>query len=73
MVRTYLTGGMCGHEFELGDYYLVYADERNGDLWTSICARTNPVELALWEQYSFPTPEFQRDGQEFPKVNLTDL
>jgi len=72
-VRTYPSGGMCGYQFKLGDYYLVYADERKGDLWTGICNRTNPMELALWEQYSFPTPEFRRDAQEFPRVSLADL
>jgi len=47
-ITTVLTGignGDCGYDFETGKEYLVYADPiQGGALFTSICARTAPLE-----------------------------
>lgn len=34
----------CGYPFHIGDEYLVYASIRRGELETSICDRTRPLE-----------------------------
>jgi predicted membrane protein len=42
-VSTAELGGMCGVDFQKGSTYLVYANERNGMLTTSICMGTHNI------------------------------
>src|SRR6185436_11152744 len=41
-VHTGFGFGDCGYYFEKGKKYLVYAYEREGNLYTTICTRTRP-------------------------------
>lgn len=47
-VATGLGGGDCGYNFRAGESYLVYASrhEKDGRLYTGICARTKPLAEA---------------------------
>lgn len=45
-VTTPENPGMCGFAFEVDRNYLVYANERDGDLQTSIATRTTDLEAA---------------------------
>ena len=40
-VRTARALGACGYDFQIGSQYLVYAVQSNGELFTSICSRTD--------------------------------
>jgi len=42
-VFTRMAGTACGYPFELGQSYLVYANEHNGALETNSCRRTKPL------------------------------
>ena len=37
---------MCGYPFEVGHEYLVFANERQGNLFVSICSATQPAKAA---------------------------
>lgn len=45
-VRTPESSGMCGYVFEVDRDYLVYANERDGELETSIASRTAELKAA---------------------------
>lgn len=47
-IGTNSGGGDCGYQFAKGERYLIYAygDRRKGNLSTSICTPTKPIEKA---------------------------
>jgi len=46
VVYTVFTCCVCGFRFEIGEEYLVYAIEQDGELHTSICTRTRLLGVA---------------------------
>ena len=46
-VYTGFGDGDCGYPFKRGDKYLVFANERDGQLYTSVCSWTRPLADAL--------------------------
>ena len=45
-IRTGNSSAACGYAFEEGKSYLVYANDADGVLSTSLCSRTQPIEHA---------------------------
>jgi hypothetical protein len=64
---------MCGFSMSIGSQYLVYAHSRDGELGTSICSRTKPVELAIWDRYDLPDPLWTRPGHVWSRLSFADL
>ncbi len=46
IVSTNSSEPACGFPFKIGEQYVVYANEHDGKLYTSICMRTLPVKFA---------------------------
>jgi hypothetical protein len=46
VIRTHNQSSACGFDFEDGQDYIVFAYERNGEWWTSICSLTHRVKDA---------------------------
>ncbi len=46
IVHTVRSEATCGYEFQENEDYLVYTEENEGKLTTSICSRTTPLVLA---------------------------
>ncbi|TFB14138.1 hypothetical protein E3U55_14590 [Filobacillus milosensis] len=46
VVSTARYSGSCGYEFALNNNYLVYAQERNGELEVNLCSRTTVLPYA---------------------------
>ena len=45
-VRLPLNGTTCGHNFVVGEEYLIYADRKDGELRTGMCTRTRLLSKA---------------------------
>jgi hypothetical protein len=59
-IITTAGGGDCGYRFQKGKQYIVYATEdRDGQLRTSICTRTRPLDRAA-EDVAYARAAFQR-------------
>lgn len=52
-IYTGLGFGDCGFPFEKGKSYLVYAYEREGKLYTSICSRSRHISRVESEEFKF--------------------
>ncbi len=60
-IRTEQTDAECGYSFEVGGEYLVYAFSLgNGDLYTGICSRTNPLAAATEDIAQLGEPIFRK-------------
>ena len=60
-VFTRMADTACGYPFELGQSYLVYANEQNGALETNSCRRTKP--LTQPKQEIAPINRFNSDAK----------
>jgi hypothetical protein len=47
VIRTGLGEGDCGYPFELGHEYLVFANERQGEVTVTSCSATRPAKMAV--------------------------
>ncbi len=66
-IMTSSDGASCGFNFEQGRSYLVYAYEVDGELWTSICTRTNLLSQATDDLVAFDALDLvEEDGSESP-------
>lgn len=43
IIKTATSGASCGYEFHEGEVYVVYGYSQRGDIWTSRCGRTRPL------------------------------
>lgn len=55
-LRTYWRCCVCGFDLEVGQDYLVYAYENEGQLWVSICSRTVLLEKAATDLSALGQP-----------------
>ncbi|MEM9188130.1 MAG: hypothetical protein AAGF12_03055 [Myxococcota bacterium] len=68
-VRTAANSAACGFDFTVGESYLVYADERNGEEHVSLCSPTKPIgeagdELAAMGEGIVPVDITEEDEPE---------
>jgi len=55
-LRTYWRCCLCGFPLEVGQAYLVYAYEYEGQLWVSVCSRTVLLEKAATDLSALGLP-----------------
>ena len=62
VIVTDLGGPACEYPFKVGQEYLVYAEIRQGDLFTDTCTRTRP--LVIWpenQDWGLPVEKLKKD------------
>ena len=72
VILTNYGGPACEYPFKIGQEYLVYAEVREGELYTDVCCRTRP--LVIWpedQDWSLPVDRLKKDDaaeSEIPSI-----
>ncbi len=72
-VRTVREIEDCGSTFDVDRTYLVYAYEREGQLWVDTCTRTQPAGTAVLDLYELGEPVRTNGSDAVPMVTLDSL
>ena len=72
VLRTNLDSASCGYPFRDEGHYLVFARLHNGDLTTSLCTRTTPLESAHADLCQLPDPVWANPAHDVIQPSLDD-